>query len=197
MGSEAQLSICLSSIQPNRSTFLSRNASTAPRSGSKASDGNWNKSQTGGRAAAAGSTNTRDSGRTRSTNTRDSGKSQDHKHKAQWQDQVPLPQHGARGRALCTTECQCEPTLVTPCSVSTPGCKIPQPKLVPGSGCSSPCGSPCSCCHRAPAHSSPLPAGPWAAPAPRRVPRCQGKTFLFFFVIKRLSQKLSADPKRM
>lgn len=101
-------------------------------------------------------------------------------------------QHG-----VCVSGCQCEPTLVTPCSVSTPGCKMPRPKLVPASGCTGPCGSPCSCCHRAPAHSSPLPAGPWAAPAPQRIPRCQEKRFLFFFVIKRLSQKLSADPKRM
>lgn len=147
--------------------------------------------------AAARSTNTRDSGSTRSTNTRDSGKSHIHKHKAQWQDQVPVPHRRARGRALCAPGCQCEPMLVTPCSVSTPGCKMPQPKLVPASGCTGPCGSPCSRCHRAPAHPGPPPAGPGAAPAPQRVPRCQEKRFVFFFVIKRLSQKLSADPKRM
>lgn len=120
-----------------------------------------------------------------------------HKHKAQWQEQSPLSRHGARGRALCVPGCQCEPTLVTPCSVSTPGCKMPQPKLVPASGCTGPCGSPCSHCHRAPALSCPPPAGPRAAPASQLVPRCQGKRFVFFFVIKRLSQKLSADPKRM
>lgn len=111
---------------------------------------------------------------------------------------VAAPGPAAPARSpLRTPGRQCEPTLVTPCSVSTPGCKMPQPKLVPASGCTGPCGSACSCCHRATTHCSPPPAGPWAAPAPQRVPRCQGKRFLFFFVIKRLSRKLSADPKRM
>lgn len=169
--SEAQLSVRLSSIQPNRSTFLSRNASAAAPEQLKSLGWKF-KRVTNAKESAAAKSCCLDA-----------------------KPGEPSPHQPRSTRGPYTPGCQCEPALATPCSVCTPGCKMLQPKHLPASGGTGPRGSPAGP-RLAPAHRQQDPAlvlHPSVPPGSGG----QGKTFLFFFVIKRLYQKLLADPEGM
>lgn len=175
--SEAQLSIRLSSIQPNRSTFLSRNASTATREQLKSLG--WKFKQV---------TNTQESTAAKSCCL--NAKPGD------FSPHQPSSTHVPR-----TPGCQREPTLATPCSVCTPARKTLQPKRLPASGVCRPLRfSPLPRLagpRLTPAHRRQDPGLLLHPSLHPQVPGARERDLYFSFVIKRLYQKLSTDPERM
>lgn len=93
-------------------------------------------------------------------------------------------------RVPLTPGCQHESMLATPFSTHTPGCKMLQLKHVPASGVCWPLGS------QGPSSPRPSASRTPGCSCTQPVPRLQGKRFIFFFVIKRFSQKLFTDLER-